>query len=100
MQAVSEIRRRTLGPRRASVAETPHNMGSLYMEDDRPEEAEPVYREALSIYQQAYGATHRNVALALENLGKVLVRQHRYKDAEAQYRQALAILEKTLSVDD
>ena len=66
-------------------------MASLYLEQNRLEAAEPLFREALSIYQQAYGATHRNVGVALENLGKVLVRQHHYKDAEASYRQALRL---------
>ena len=59
-------------------------------------EAEPLYRRALVIREQALGPAHPDVASSLNNLAELLRATGRSGEAEPLYRRALEILEQAL----
>jgi tetratricopeptide (TPR) repeat protein len=65
---------------------------------DRSNESEPIYRQALAIFEQAYGPDHEEIASTLHNLGAVLAARGEHPEAERCYKRALAIRE--LLLDD
>ena len=56
---------------------------------DRPQDAEPLYREALDMQRKLLGDAHPDLALALNNLGYARERRGDYRGAEAAYQEAL-----------
>ncbi|MBK9997968.1 MAG: tetratricopeptide repeat protein [Nitrospira sp.] len=81
------------------VAVTLAHLAQAYSAQGKFVEAEPVYLEALKIYQDVYGETHLDVAAMLNNLG-VLHRKHgQYADAQRLLTRALSIKEKLLGTD-
>ena len=78
------------------VAVTLAHLAQTYSAQGKFVEAEPVYLEALKIYQDVHGENHLDVAAMLNNLG-VLHRKHgQYADAQRLLSRALAIKEKLL----
>lgn len=68
---------------------------------ERYDESEPIYRQALPIFEQAaYGPEHYEVAGTLHNLAAALAARGRQQEAEEHYRHALAIKEKLLGADN
>ena len=81
------------------VAVTLARLAQTYSAQAKFVEAEPVYLEALKIYQDVYGENHLDVAAMLNNLG-VLHRKHgQYADAQRLLTRALAIKEQLLGPD-
>ncbi|MCY7278579.1 MAG: tetratricopeptide repeat protein [Phormidesmis sp. CAN_BIN44] len=67
----------------------------LYESQGRYAEAEPLYLQALEIWQRQLGDDHPYVASSLNNLAALYKSQGRYAEAEPLYLQALSIaLEK------
>ena len=62
----------------------------------RYEEAEPLYREALAIFQQVLPEGHPDIATSLNNLAALLYITGRYGEAEPLYCEALAIRKQAL----
>ena len=62
-------------------------------------EAEPLYRRALAIREQALGPDHPHTANCLNNLALLYSGQGQYAAAEPLYRRALAIAEQALGSD-
>ncbi len=56
--------------------------------------ARPLYRRALSIYEEALGAEHPHVALVVENLAGLALMAGLYEEAEPLFARALAIKER------
>jgi class 3 adenylate cyclase/Tfp pilus assembly protein PilF len=79
------------GPAHADVARALNNLGVLYMELGRNEEAEPLIARALSIREEKLGPDDPSVALTLHNLGIVSMELRRYVEAESFHKRALAI---------
>ena len=73
--------------------------GRLYRNQGRYQEAEPLVKRALAIYEKALGSDHPNAASSLNNLAVLYVSQGRYEEAEPLHRGALAIYEKALGPD-
>ena len=73
------------------------NQAAYYL-DDRAQyaEAEPLYRRALAILEQALGPEHPDTANSLNNLAGLYQNQGRYGEAEPLLVRALAIREKAL----
>jgi len=64
------------------------------------EEAEPLFRRALAIYEKQLGPDHLCVAMSLNNLATLLQHRCRCAESEPLYRRALVIYEKQLSPDN
>jgi tetratricopeptide (TPR) repeat protein len=63
------------------------------------EEAETLYRDALTMNQQLYGESHPAIALSLSNLAEIYRSQSRLELAEATYREVLVMQRKLLGDD-
>ena len=59
----------------------------LYLKASDPQ-AEPLYREALAIYQRRFGDDHPRTAETAQNLAQVLEESGRLDESEALYRRA------------
>ena len=67
------------------------NLGGLYRDQGRYGEAEPLYRRALAVVEQALGPDHSRMAAPLGGLAALYYAQGRYRDAEPFYRRTLVI---------
>ena len=76
-----------------------NNLAGLFKAQDRYADAEPLYKRALAIYEEAFGPDHPNVAGSQNNLATLYDDQGRYAEAERLYKRSLAIREKTLGPD-
>ena len=76
-----------------------NNLAQMLKETGKTAEAEPLFREALSLSEKLYGPQDRRVAECLHNLSALLFAQRRYRDAEGLLRQAIAIEDKILPAD-
>jgi tetratricopeptide (TPR) repeat protein len=65
----------------------------LYRSQGRYEEAEPLYKQALSLRQELLEEHHPHVAHSLNNLAMLYKSQGKYEEAKLLYVQALEILE-------
>ena len=72
------------------LAATLNNQAELYKEQGRYADAEPLYKRALAIRENALGPDHLDVAQSLNNLADLYSAQGRHADAEPLYKRALA----------
>ena len=63
---------------------------------DKHDEAEPLYREALEMDRDILGTRHPNTLIAINNLAQVLQAQGKYDEAEPLCREALEMERDTL----
>ncbi|MBW4517949.1 MAG: tetratricopeptide repeat protein [Timaviella obliquedivisa GSE-PSE-MK23-08B] len=82
-----------------SVASSLVWLGRLYQDQGRYSEAEPLYLQALEIYQSQLGQDHPSTATSLNNLAGLYESQGRYSEAEPLYLQALEIRRSQLGQD-
>ena len=66
-------------------------LASLYHDQGRYLEAEPLYLQALALKRSLLGEQHPDVAASLNNLALLYDSQGRYEEAEPLYLQALAL---------
>ncbi len=71
-----------------------HNLGSLYADQSKMQEAEAMYRRALEGYEKAWGPEHTSTLNTVNNLGILFKNQGKMQEAEAMYRRALEGYEK------
>jgi tetratricopeptide (TPR) repeat protein len=69
-----------------------NNIANTYSSQDRPEEAEPLYRRILKDRYARYGEHHLLTGFAHDNLAMALEDLERLDEAEQHYRKALEIL--------
>ena len=74
-------------------------MAGLYYSQGKYSKAEPLYQQALALWQKLLGDDHPDVATSLNNLASLYKSQGKYKEAEPLYQQALNICEQRLGVD-
>src|SRR5262249_51280660 len=85
-----------LGEAHPDVATSLSNLATLYQAQGRYDDAEPLYHQAITMYQQLLGEAHPDVATSLSNLATLYQAQERYSDAETLYRQALTMRQRLL----
>ena len=78
------------------VVESLNEQARQYERRGQYQQAEPLYREALTRREKQFGANHLAVAAASDNLGNAYLRTGAYQLAEAQYQRSLAIREQKL----
>lgn len=91
-----ELRRPSLGPTNAAVADALNNLGAIRFELGDYSGAEDAARQALAIRMQLFGANNTNVALSLNNLGYALGSQNKLVEAEEITQRALDIRKRLL----
>jgi tetratricopeptide (TPR) repeat protein len=71
-----------LGPEHPYTAQSLNNLAGLYRDQERYEEAEPLYQRALEIAERVLGPEPPNTAKTLNNLAELYRDQGRYEEAE------------------
>ncbi|HJY84662.1 MAG TPA: CHAT domain-containing protein, partial [Candidatus Binatia bacterium] len=87
---------KSLGPAHPNVATTLNNLAELYREQREYGRAEPLFRQALTIWEKRLGPEHPTVATALNNLATLYREQGEYGRAEPLFQRALTIWQKSL----
>src|SRR5262249_27427266 len=75
------------------------NLGVLYLDQGKLDQAEPLLRRALAIREEALGAGHPDVATSLEALGWLSARQGKVAEAEPLLQRAISTYEAALGGD-
>lgn len=75
------------------------NLANLLSDTGRNEDAEPLYRQALSIDEKSLGSNHPDVAAGLYNLGILLHETGREKEGIELLLRAYQIYVKSLGPD-
>ena len=88
------INRIALEPVHPDLADTLHNLALLYVNQGRHAEAEPLYQQALVIYEKALGPDHPSLATTLENYASLLHKTERDTEATILENRAQAIQAK------
>jgi tetratricopeptide (TPR) repeat protein len=83
-----------------SYAYALNTLATVYVAQQKYDEAEGLYRRAMAIREKVLGDDHLDVAHTLTNLSLVYSLQRKFGEAEGVLRRALAIQEKTLGEND
>jgi len=83
----------------ADVLVSLNNLGTLYLDQGRFEEAEPLFQEFLDYQRETHGPRHPHVGMALYNLAEVRWRRGFLDDAEELFNTAIETLEEVLGAD-
>ena len=75
----------------ANIASTMIRMGSLYYKLSNVDAELKMYREARSVYQQAFGENHPYVAGTRKNIGMVLAERGEYQESIEEFEKAQRI---------
>ncbi len=94
-----EIRERASGSTDPSVAPILNDLGKLYVDQYRYDEAQHLLMRALTICENAATPDPLGRGNILNNLAVICREQGRYEEAERLYRSALEILERGLGED-
>src|SRR5262249_8707567 len=73
-----------------------NNLGMVYLNQNRPAEAEPLLERALAIRRQAFGKDHPLVALSLESLAREEMARRNFERADSLLQESLDARERTL----
>ncbi len=94
-----QIREKVLGAEHPDTATSLNNLATLYDEQGKYEQAEPLHLRALEIYEKILGAEHPDTATSLNDLAGLYESQGKYEQSEALYLRALEIWEKVLGAE-
>ena len=86
----------SFGPQHPNTVINYSNLAALYRKQEKYQEAEECYREALAIQQAIYGERHPHTITDSCYLADVLMRQGSYGEAKTIYRTVLPVCEKVL----
>ena len=93
-----DIRRnlKGLGESNRDVAITLNNLGLLYADQRRPDQAKSYYEQALLIQKSLFGEINLDIATTLNNLALLFYSQHNLPEAEKSLEATLKIRQKLL----
>jgi Tfp pilus assembly protein PilF len=86
-------------PSRTSILDTFNNLGNLYNDQGKLDEAEEMYQRALQGREKALGRDHTSTLETVNNLGILYADQGKLDKAEEMYQQALQGFEEALGRD-
>jgi tetratricopeptide (TPR) repeat protein len=79
----------------SDIALALNNLATLYLDQGKYAEAEPLLKQVLELYREQWGIENSEAAACLNNLAEVYRRQRMYEEAEPLFDQALTIIQKT-----
>ena len=93
-----DIRRnlKELGESNRDVAISLNNLGLLYADQRRPDQAKSYYEQALLIQKSLFGEINLDIATTLNNLALLFYSQHNLPEAEKSLEATLKIRQKLL----
>ncbi len=86
-------------PHHPDTAQALNNLGTLALGCTQYKDAETLYRQALSISMDLFGAGYPKTALVQENLARLYKAQGQFHEAESLLERVLITREKTLGPD-
>ncbi len=89
-----------LGAEHAEVAPIASTLGSLYLQNKQPAEAEALFKRALAIREKTAGPNHPDNAGELQKLSSLYVSQGRFTEAEPLAKRALELLEQAFGAEN
>ncbi|KAN0070367.1 TPR-like protein [Elaphomyces granulatus] len=87
------------GPDHTSTLDTVNNLGVLYADQGKLDEAEKMYQRALQGKEKAWGPDHTSTLDTVNNLGTLYADQGKLDEAEKMYQRALQGKEKAWGPD-
>lgn len=87
------------GGRPDLACEALEKYAELLLQERKFDEAEPIFKRAVTACEKAHGADHPSVAERLSEFSLLYRRKENYAEAERLLRRALAIQENTIGVD-
>lgn len=75
------------------------NLADVFVEQDKPSEAEALYQRALTIYGQIKREDSLEAASVMEDLGDLYIDQKKFEQAEPYFRRAMEIRTRTQGSD-
>src|SRR5438045_1933374 len=87
---------KALGPDHTSTLDAVNNLGLLYTDLGRLDEAEKLFQRALQGKERAWGPEHTSTLNTVNNLGMLYADLGRLDEAEKMYLRALTGYEKAL----
>ncbi|XP_073887153.1 nephrocystin-3 isoform X9 [Macaca fascicularis] len=96
LQRSLEIRETALDPDHPRVAQSLHQLASVYVQWKKFGNAEQLYKQALEISENAYGADHPYTARELEALATLYQKQNKYEQAEHFRKKSFKIRQKAV----
>ncbi|CAM9400423.1 unnamed protein product [Ectocarpus sp. 8 AP-2014] len=91
---------KNLDPEHPSLAAALNNLAAVKkVRPDICEQADPLNKRALAIWEKSLGSEHPQVATGLNNRAALLELQGEYDEARSLYRRAIEIGDKTLGPD-
>jgi serine/threonine protein kinase/Tfp pilus assembly protein PilF len=93
------LRRDKLGPSHPDTLESMNDLGALYRDSARDDEAEQLFKQALAGRRDRLGTDHPDTLDTMNNLAALWHHRGRYQDAEALYKQALEGFRSRLGTD-
>ncbi|XP_032725577.1 nephrocystin-3 isoform X2 [Lontra canadensis] len=94
LQRSLEIRETALDPDHPRVAQSLHQLASVYVQWKKFGNAEQLYKQALEISENAYGVEHPHIARELEALATLYQKQNKYEQAEHFRKKSFKIRQK------
>jgi tetratricopeptide (TPR) repeat protein len=99
-QKLEAVAKAQFGINHTSYANALNALATVYVAQQKYDEAEGLYRRAIAIRERVLGHGHPDVAHTLTNLSLVYSLQRKFGEAEGVLRRALAIQEKALGESD
>jgi tetratricopeptide (TPR) repeat protein len=75
------------------------NLATLYSHQRRYDDAEDLFRRALTVFETAFGSDHGNIAVTVNSLANLFWLQDRRDEAKPLYERALRLHEKVHGPD-
>jgi tetratricopeptide (TPR) repeat protein len=88
-----------LGPNHTLTLNTANNLGVIYTNQGKQDEAEEMYQRVLQGYEKAYGPDHISTLSTVSNLGNLYRSQGKLDEAENMCQRALQGMEKVLGIN-
>jgi tetratricopeptide (TPR) repeat protein len=82
------------------MEESLQNLGSLYADQGKLDQAEKMYQRALQGWEKSLGPDHASTITTVNSLGNLHIRQSKLDEAEKMFQRALQNLEITQGPDD
>jgi tetratricopeptide (TPR) repeat protein len=82
----AENQEKALGSEHPDTAQSLNNLASLYDDQGKYDEAEPLYKQALAIREKALSSEHPDTASSMNNLAWLYDDQGKYDEAEPLYK--------------
>ncbi|XP_070582462.1 nephrocystin-3 [Erythrolamprus reginae] len=94
LQRSLEIRETALDPDHPTVAQSLHQLASVYVQWKKYGNAEQLYKQALEISENAYGSDHLRIARELDALATLYQKQNKFEQAEHFRKKSFKIQQK------